>query len=233
MSLSHNTGYKPICGVEVVDKKEFIITNEAMNFVWKDRGFKLHVPENALPEGTSKYLVNIRASLAGQFELPKGYELVSAVYWVAAPGKFIKPITIEIQHCANINKPNQLRFVHTSCSQKSLPYIFKLMEGGSFGNSKYGALSTTHFSGIGTVKEVTPGEHSCQYCAQVYFTVKSLQDHWYYCHFVVTKDLETCHTVSTNSVDVVLVISFVLKLNLHLLQLCTSGSKESISAAGI
>lgn len=196
MSLSYNTVYKSIPGVEVVDREELVVTNKAFSFPWKHHGFKLHVPENALQEGTSKCLVNIRVSLAGQFELPKGCELVSAVYWVAASGKFTKPVTIEVQHCANFNKSNQLRFVRTSCSQKSLPYKFKVIDGGLFSlGSKYGILSMTQFSGIGIVKQVETSEPSCQYCAQVYFTVKHLPDYWY-CHFVVTKDLEMCLTVS-------------------------------------
>ena len=167
-----------------------------MSFQWKDHGFKLHVPKNALPEGIPEYSVNIRVSLAGQFELPEGYELVSAVYWVQTPGKFEKPVTIELQHCANFSNPNQLCFVHTSCAQKSLPYKFTVVDGGTFtlGN-KYGALCTTHFSGSGIAKKVEPNEH-CKYCAQVYFTDKHLKDYLYYCHFVVTKDLEMCLTVS-------------------------------------
>ena len=190
-------GYSSLLGVEVVGEEEVVITNEAMDFHWKDYGFKLHVPENALPEGTLEYRVNIKASLSGHFELPEGYELVSAVYWVATPGKFTKPVTIEAQHCATFSNPNQLCFVRTSCTQKSLPYKFKIIEGGSFAcSSRHGVLSAPHFSGNGIAKEVTPGEHSCQYCAQVYFTAKHLQDYWY-CHFVITKDLEMCLMVST------------------------------------
>ena len=192
-----HTGCNILLGVEVVGEIQLVVTNEAVIFQWKDHGFKLHVPENALPEGVSEYLVDIKTSLTGQFELPEGYELVSAVYWVAISGIFTRPVTIETRHCANFSHPSQLRFVRTSCAQKSLPYKFKFIDEGVFTlGSKYGTLSTTRFSGIGVAKEVTPGEHSCQYCAQVYFTVKHLQDHWYYCHFVITKDLEMCLTVS-------------------------------------
>ena len=170
-----------------------------MNFQWKDHGFKLHVPKNALPEGIPEYSVNIKASLAGQFKLPEGYELVSAVYWVKTPGKFAKPVTIEVQHCANFSNPNQLCFVRTTCTQKSLPYNFEIIDGGSFNlGTKHGALSITNFSGIAIVKDVIPNEHSCQYCAQVYFTVQHFPDYWY-CHFVITKDLEMCLEVSTVS----------------------------------
>ena len=192
------TGYSSLLGVEVVGEREVVVTNEAMNFQWKNCGFKLYVPENALPEGIPEYHVNIRASLSGHFELPEGCELVSAVYWVKTSGKFTKPVTIEAQHCANFHNPSQLCFVCTNWTQKFLPYKFIIVDGGSFTRgSKYGALSTIHFSGIAIAKKVTPDEHSCQYCAQVYFTVKSPKDYWYYCHFVVTKDLELCLTVST------------------------------------
>ena len=197
LSVMFNPDYDSFPGVEVVSEKELLVTNEGRNFHWKDHGFKLHVPKNALPEGIPEYSVNIKASLSGQFELPDGYELVSAVYWVKTPGKFTKPLTIEVQHCANFSKPNELCFVRTSCTQKHLPYKFKVIDGGAFtlGNM-YGILSITHFSGIGVAKKVEPNEPSCQYCAQVYFTVKNLKDSWYYCHFVVTKGLEICLTVS-------------------------------------
>ena len=174
-----------------------VVRNEALSFKWKDHGFKLHVQDKSLPEGIPEYSVTIKASLAGQFELPEGYELVSAVYWVKTSGKFTKPITIEVQHCANVSKRNQLHFVSTSHAQKSLPYKFECIDGGSFalGNT-YGALSTKHFCGIGVAKKVEPSEPSCKYCAQVYFTVKTLKEHWYYCHFVITKALEMCLAVS-------------------------------------
>ena len=191
------SGYNSFLGVEVVGEVKLVVTNEAMNFQWKDHGFKLHIPENALPEGIPEYSVNIKASLSGQFKLPEGYELVSAVYWVKTSGKFTKPITIEVQHCANFSDSKQLCFVCTSHAQKSLPYKFEVIDGGTFTlPNKYGTLSTTHFCGTGVAKKVEPNEHSCQYCAQVYFTVKSLKNYWYYCHFVVTKDLEMCLTVS-------------------------------------
>ena len=57
-------GYNRIHGIEVVGEVELVVTKEGMNFQWMDHGFKLHVPENALPEGVSEYSINIKASLA-------------------------------------------------------------------------------------------------------------------------------------------------------------------------
>ena len=215
-------GYNSILRVEVVGEEELVVTNKGMNFQWKDHGFKLYVPRNALPEDIPEYSVNIKVSLAGQFELPEGCELVSPVYWMATQGKFTEEVTIEIQHCANFSDPNQLCFVRTSCTQKSLPYKFKVINrGSSVFQSRYAVLSTTHFSGIGVAKKVEPDEQSCQYCAQVYYTVKNLEDYWYYCHFVVTKDLELCLAVSILSLYTLLEVNVMF---------CTSGGEEKVSA---
>ena len=78
-------GYDSFLGVEVVSEEELVVRNKAIKFHWKDHGFKLRVPENALPEGLPELSINIKASLAGQFKLPEGYELVSAVYWFSFP----------------------------------------------------------------------------------------------------------------------------------------------------
>ena len=80
----------------------------------------------------SKYLANIKASLAGHFELPEGYQLVGAVYWVATQGNFKKSITIQVQHCVNFSNPDQLHFIYTSCAQRSIPYKLKVIDGGRF-----------------------------------------------------------------------------------------------------
>ena len=92
LSYSIFSGYNSFLGVEVVGEEELVVTNEGINFQWKDHGFKLHIPENGLCEGIPEYSINIKASLASQFELPDGYELVSAVYWVKTSGKFMKPV---------------------------------------------------------------------------------------------------------------------------------------------
>ena len=75
-----HTGYNCLPGVEVVGEVELVVTKEGICFCWEDYGFKLHIPENALPEGVSEYLVNMKASLTGQFKLPDGYELVQCFH---------------------------------------------------------------------------------------------------------------------------------------------------------
>ena len=66
------------------------------------------------------------------------------------------------KHCANFNNLDQLHFIWISREQESIPYKFKVVDGGTFTlASKYGVLSTTHFCGTGVVKEVDQSKINC------------------------------------------------------------------------
>ena len=180
----------------------------------------MHVPEDALPAEVSETQLDVQVSLSGHFQMPSDSRLISAVYWVSSPHKFTKPITVEIQHCATLTNDEQyshLAFVHSMCSQEKLPYRFVEQDGGVFTpHSSYGILSLPHFSGLGVIvkrllrflfrpqaidaksnqqQPVQPeeGEVVEQYCAQLYTT--KLVNEWK-ADFVVTKNLDSCLTVS-------------------------------------
>ena len=209
-----------IQGTEVVAQKIFTVTQEAVDLDFEDYGFKLHVPEDALPAEVSETQLDVQVSLSGHFQMPSDSRLISAVYWVSSPHKFTKPITVEIQHCATLTNDEQcshLTFVHSMCSQEKLPYMFMEQDGGVFTpHSSYGILSLPHFSGLGVIvkrllrilfrpqaidaksnqqQPVQPeeGEVVEQYCAQLYTT--KLVNEWK-ADFVVTKNLDSCLTVS-------------------------------------
>ena len=90
--------------------------------------------------------------------MPPDCELLSAVYWVYSPHKFTKPLTVEIQHCAVLSSDQQsleLSFISTKCTQKELPYVFKVRDGGVFSpHSSYGGLALTQFSGFGIARRL-------------------------------------------------------------------------------
>ena len=139
----------------MIAQETFTLTQEAVKLNFKGYGFKLCVPNNSLPAEVAETQLSVQVCLSGPFQMPFNCELVSAVYWVSNPHKFIKPLTVEIQHCAalsNDKQCSQLTFVHTKCTQEELPYIFKEKEGGVFSHhSSYGSLPLSHFSGIGIV----------------------------------------------------------------------------------
>ena len=209
-----------MCGAEVVAERTFTPTPEEQSFEFKGYGFKLHVPKGSLPAEVSETQLNVRVSLSGQFQLPSDCELVSAVYWVSSPHKFMKPVTVEIQHCAALSSDEQceqLTFVRTKCTQKELPYTFTELGGVFSHHSSYGSLSLSHFSGLGVgrtvgrkvhrprrVQPVSPASGGTiqvqqdkeiidQYCGQVYIK-KGVNDCRVY--FVITRDLDAHRAVS-------------------------------------
>ena len=187
-----------------------IRAGEALSFQWKGYGLRLHVPEGALPPHLSESTLHIQASLCGQFQFPDSAELVSAVYWISCATKFSKPVTLELQHCA-VSQTSSLQFVRAQCTQKTLPYQFRPIDGVFTRDSVYGSTSITHFSGIGIVvqrilqswvgwsSEPSPAPEPNlvpeTYLAQVY--LENIKFNKWKVYFIVTKNLEAILTVST------------------------------------
>ena len=179
----------------MIKETNFEVSIEGGFFEWKGYGMKLSVPEDSLPTGMEQCTctINIKASLSGPFQLPGHSELLSPVFWISAPCKFKKPVKLEIQHCARRDEASfaDLNFVSTKCSQKTLPYIFKQLDGGRFPTeSSYGSIQLSHFSGFGIIgRKRTP--RAC--CAQIYYAIKEPSDWRVY--FIITKDLDALKSV--------------------------------------
>ena len=189
---SYSAGF--IQGVEVIGEVEFRVLHQGGSFSWRGYGLRLYVPNSSLPPDMRECCINIRASLSGQFQLPEDSDLLSPIFWISAPCKFTKPVTLEIQHCALREDEaalSSLRFVSAKCSHRDLPYKFRQVDGGVFTvHSSYGSIQLNHFSGIG----VTGKKGNLQsYCAYLFHTVEPMYDWKYY--FVITQDLDTKNTV--------------------------------------
>ena len=143
-----------------------VVTNGPQSFSWEGYGLKLHIPRGCLPAGVEQCTVNIKVSLAGQYEFPANTYLVSAVFWFQCEVKFTKKITLEINHCADANDCSQLAFVIAVCSQEHLPYTFSVLGGDFTGHSSYGAIELKGFSGIGAVRK---GSANRRYCGNLLY----------------------------------------------------------------
>ena len=174
------------------------MTNKGGSFDWNGYGLKLHVPRDSLPAGLDSCDITVKASLSGQFEFPEDLEPVSPTFWITAPGKFLCPITVEIQHCViteDGTPPPLLTFSTANCTQADLPYEFKPLDGGAFStHSSYGSIAVRHFSAF-----TATAKKGCdkRYCAQVFTTAKSGME--WRVFFVITKNLNAALTVSCNS----------------------------------
>ena len=141
--------------------------------------------------------VHIKVGLAGQFTIPDGLQLVSCVYWLSCPEKFMKPVTLEIEHCASLQDSSQsesLRFIVAKCSQAKLPYQFRVLEKGTFApRSSYGSIQVSQFSFFGiTIPRIF---HSLQrYHGTLHYIRKDVNE--WDVDFIITSDLEASLTVS-------------------------------------
>ncbi len=157
-------------GVEVLARTTIIVTNSADTFHWVGYGFRLTIPQGSLPAGVDQCQLDIVASVAGQYQFPDNLQLVSGVFWVRPLPlcQFQKQLTMEIQHCAQMTSSTKLSFVRACCSQESLPYTFKQLEGrGSFSeHSSYGSLELNQFSGLAGAGENVEKRY---YTASLYY----------------------------------------------------------------
>ena len=172
-----------------------IITNSSQTFLWDGYGFKLHIPQNSLPPGVDQCRLDIKASVAGNYQFPNNLQLVSGVFWVRPhpSGPFQQLLTVEIQHCAKMTSSTKLSFVRARCSQESLPYTFKQLEGrgSSFTeHSSYGSLELNQFSGLA----VTGEDVERKYIASLYYFGSEL--HSREIHFIVNWNDEIHRSVS-------------------------------------
>ena len=182
-------------GVEVCGEMTVVVySSHYQQISWPGYGLSLHIPKGCLPAGMEQCTISIKASIGGQYEFPECSHLMSAVFWLHCETvrKFIKPITLQMQHCARASSV-KLKFMKAFCSQKQLPYTFKPLVGGSFSShSSYGVIELSSFSGVGITQD---GSEDKEYCSQLFYLgqPKSCE-----VHFVVTWHLEPHLTVSSD-----------------------------------
>ena len=125
---------------------------------WEKYGFILHSPKGAVSKDTE---VAVTALVSGNFKVPKGTVLVSAVYAISVSKPLLKSLTIELQHCVDLRNTGQtgrLKFVRAPLKS---PYQFNIIDGGVFhiGN-RYGSIERDDFCAIGIVADTNNGS-SC------------------------------------------------------------------------
>ena len=184
-------------GVEVCGEMTVVVySSHDQQITWEGFGLRLNIPKGCLPAGIEQCTINIKASLAGQYEFPKNSHLVSAVFWLRCEHvqKFTRPITVEIQYCAKSENLSNLTIVRAVCSQKQLPYTFKQLRGSNFtSHSSYGVIELSSFSGLAAVQARSVER---QYYSKIFFLNNYFGGHRI--DLVITWDTEAHLTVSSD-----------------------------------
>ena len=175
-----------------------VITVDKQSFTWKEYGLKLHVQHQCLPTDIDQCKITIMVSIAGQYDFPENCHPVSAISWLRCEPMctFVKPVTLEMDHCAKRENASKLHFVRAVCSQKDLPYTFQKLKDGVFNqHTSYGVVELRGFSGIGVVQEEST-EIEREYCAMLFYLGKTVPSCEFQIHFVVTWDTKAHISVS-------------------------------------
>uniref|UniRef100_A0A1X7T7R9 Uncharacterized protein n=1 Tax=Amphimedon queenslandica TaxID=400682 RepID=A0A1X7T7R9_AMPQE len=143
--------------VIIAGQKLFILQGDRSHSLqWEKYGFRLECPQGAVSKDTE---VAVTALASGNFKVPKGTVLVSAVYAISVSKALLKPLVIELQHCVDLRNTRQtgcLKFVRAPLKS---PYQFSIVEGGSFRVGKrYGSIKREQFSCMGIVAEMSNGD---------------------------------------------------------------------------
>ena len=181
-----------IRGADIVDSVTFPVVPG--NHKWEGHGLEISIPEQSVDTNALQKTMTISASISGQYQLPDNTDLISGIYWITCPHKFPEehPVTLTLQHCAtvkNLEQLNSLSFITAKCTQKTLPYEFKELDGGIFSTENcYGSIKLCHFSGIG-VKRIKQKEDEKSYVIRTYYISQGAND--WLTHIVMVCNLET------------------------------------------
>ena len=167
-----------IRGADITAQTRIEITaNQPLDCHWVGHGFKVHIPAGAIREERGPVTLYIQASLSGDYQLPDNGVLASGVYWLSLHPhvkSFSKKATVTIQHCASDND-SALSFFTAKCTQKSLPYTFKSLEGGSFLVSGCGTIQCNRFSAL-----AISASSISEYALCSYYMAKQLNVYYVY-----------------------------------------------------
>ena len=144
--------------MNIAGQREFLFQGESCEtFDWNEYGLRISVSQDTL-SSTETIEIAVTVLVGGQFALPEDTELISAVYSISVSKPLLKPVKLEIQHCAHLlheDHTSYLSFV-TAPSQQHPPYQFQLEKGGVFrpGN-QFGSIFLSQFSLKAIIKSIT------------------------------------------------------------------------------
>ena len=176
--------------VYIGDKRSFLIRGDSSYlFNWEENGIIISVPQGTL-SATETSQVEVTVLVGGQFLLPEGTELVSAVYGISLSKPLLKPVKLEIQHCLHLLTQDDINCLNfaTAPVGSAPPYQFQLKDGGQFSHGKtYGSIWLSEFSLVTFVRKLFRRSPAYIYVGKTFYEQK--KGHEWLIRFLVTRDL--------------------------------------------
>ena len=143
--------------VLIAGQKLFILQGDRSHSLqWEKYGFRLQCPQGAVFKDTE---VAVTAIAGGNFKVPKGTMLVSAVYAISVSNPLLKPLVIELQHCVDLRYKGQTRCLKFVSGPLKHPYQLSPVGGGSFSvGNRFGSIKRDTFSFNAIVAEMSDGD---------------------------------------------------------------------------
>ena len=131
----------------------FKYVGSELSFLWRDYGIELYIPATNAPiDGDIDVTVQVRAP-GESFQIPTGFELVSAMYSISTSCPLPVEAVLRIQHCVpgHMVASGRLSFVS---AHNEPPYEYQQTKGGKFSQkSCYGEIKISEFSEYAIVCE--------------------------------------------------------------------------------
>ena len=175
----------------------FVYEQSSLHYVWKGYGIELLFESHSLPSDISQCIISISMVSSMECLLPGNFHLVSGLFLIDCQGKFDKPVTIKIRHCAVKRNLSDLCFV--TSSDENSPYRCRCVEGDF--DSNFGEIKVSSFSVYGiimrpivslyeTIRNVLwPDTSMLLYCIYLYYNFSD-QQHCWNLTFIVVRNLD-------------------------------------------
>ena len=117
--------------LNIVDKDTLTVEGSNGHILDTDCGCKIFVQKNSL-NSDEECEVSVRTIFGGQFKLPPGTTLASALYDITIKGNLQEPINICIQHCVDSKYLSQLSFAIVELDLENKLFDIKKIDDGKF-----------------------------------------------------------------------------------------------------
>ena len=120
----------------------------------KECGLKFLIPAQVITPVDTSYEITINGLWSSKFEFPENSQLISSVCYisVSSSSPLNKPVTILLEHCANITDKKQTQYLSFVVAKSGPPFKFEYLPGGSFcPGSQYGTIHLKQFSYLAIV----------------------------------------------------------------------------------